>query len=287
MSEHEKNTREKFNYLKKYYDETWDEKSHTLHVGLFNNDSDSLENAYTQATEYLIQNASAIVPITQKSVILDIGCGTGRTLIDICLEFGCRGIGIDLSDEQIKDAEIYLDNINKEREQKELPKIGAKFIRASGSDLDKTFEEDQQFTHIISQDAILLITNKRSLFQNVYRLLVPGGVFAVADFLSESKTEERTESEENLIYKLVNWNEGLSFSAYEEILKMVGLTIVKAERRDEDMVRTYGKLAQKMQDYVAKGDKTYLELKQRYESVVSSVKNGKMGWGLFFTQKSL
>ncbi|MEK9130484.1 MAG: hypothetical protein AAB526_03780 [Patescibacteria group bacterium] len=53
------------------------------------------------------------------------------------------------------------------------------------------------------------------------------------------------------------------------------------------MIRTYGKLAQKMQDYVDKGDKTYLELKQRYESIVSSVKSDKMGWGLFFTQKPL
>lgn len=287
MSEHEKNTREKFNYLKKYYDETWDEKSHTLHVGLFNDNNDSLENSYKQATEYLLQNASAIVPITQKSVVLDIGCGTGRTILDICLKFGCRGVGVDISDEQIKDAEIYLENLNTEREQKGLLKINVEFVRASGSDLDKTFEKDQQFTHIISQDAILLITNKKSLFQNVYRLLTPGGVFALADFLSESKAEERTESEEKLVYKLVNWNEGLSFNAYEEILKMIGLMIVKSERRDKDMIRTYEKLAQKMQDHVSKGDKTYLELKQRYESIVSSVKDGKMGWGLFFTQKPL
>jgi sarcosine/dimethylglycine N-methyltransferase len=287
MSEYEKNTREKFNYLKKYYDETWDEKGHTLHVGLFHNDDDYLENAYKQATEYLIKNTSAIIPLTKESAILDIGCGTGRTLIDICLEFGCRGVGVDVSDEQIKDANAYLDKTNQEREQKGLPSICVTFMRASGSDLDIIFEKDKQFTHIISQDAILLITNKKSLFENVHRLLVPGGVFAVADFLSESKAEERTESEEKFVYRLVNWNEGLSFDAYDEILKMNGMKIVTSERRDEDMMRTYEKLAQKMQEHIAKGDKTYLELKQRYESIVSSVKNGKMGWGLFFTQKPL
>ena len=112
ISKHEKTTRDKFNYLKKYYDETWDETSHTLHVGLFENETDSLDDAYKQATNYLIKNILSFVPFNKKSSILDVGCGTGRTLVEICLEFGCRGVGIDLSDEQIKDAQAYLQKIN-------------------------------------------------------------------------------------------------------------------------------------------------------------------------------
>ncbi|MDP1688600.1 MAG: SDR family NAD(P)-dependent oxidoreductase [bacterium] len=286
MSENEKLTREKFNFLKKYYDETWDENSHTLHVGLFKNDQDSLADSYRHATDYLINNAYDVVPITKKSVILDVGCGTGRTLVDVCLQYGCRGVGVDLSDEQINDAKNHISKINQERLLQGLPKIRAKFIRGSGSELDKTFKKDSQFTHIISQDAILLITNKQSLFRNILRLLVPGGIFAVADFLSESAPEERTESEENLIYKLVNWNEGLSFEAYGKILETIGLSVVKSERRDTDMINTYAKLAQKMEQHIVDGDKTYTELKERYESIVSAVKNGKMGWGFFFAKKS-
>ena len=286
MSENEKTTREKFNFLKKYYDETWDENDHTLHVGLFQSDQDSLNDSYRHATDYLINNASEIVPITKKSIVLDVGCGTGRTLADVCLQYGCRGIGIDLSDEQIKDAENHLNKTNQEILLQGLPKIRAKFIRASGSELDRIFKKDNQFTHIISQDAILLITNKQSLFRNIHRLLVPGGIFAVADFLSESAPEERTESEENLIYKLVNWNEGLSFEAYRKILENIGLSVVKSERRDKDMINTYAKLAQKMEQHIVDGDKTYTELKERYESIVSSVEKGKMGWGFFFAKKS-
>lgn len=286
MSENEKTTREKFNFLKKYYDETWDEKSHTLHVGLFQSDKDSLDDSYRHATDHLINNASEIVPITKNSIVLDVGCGTGRTLVDVCLQYGCRGVGVDLSDEQIKDAKNHINKINQERLLQGLPKIRAKFIRASGSELDKTFKKDNQFTHIISQDAILLITNKQSLFRNIHRLLVPGGIFAVADFLSESAPEERTESEENLIYKLVNWNEGLSFEAYRKILETIGLSVMKSERRDADMINTYAKLAQKMEQHIVGGDKTYTELKERYESIVSAVKNGKMGWGFFFAKKS-
>ena len=35
VSSQERETRNKFNTLKEYYDETWDLSDHTLHVGLF------------------------------------------------------------------------------------------------------------------------------------------------------------------------------------------------------------------------------------------------------------
>ncbi|MEI7511962.1 MAG: SDR family NAD(P)-dependent oxidoreductase [Candidatus Uhrbacteria bacterium] len=284
-STHEKSTREKFNFLKKYYDETWDNADHTLHVGVFRTKNDSLEKAYKQATEHLLTNIASIAPLGEDSVVLDVGCGTGRTLIEICAKYGCRGIGIDLSDEQIKDATAHLRTINSDRLRSGKPKLRAKYIRASGSDLEKSFHKNEQFTHIISQDAILLITNKQSFFENVYRLLAPGGIFAVADFLSETSTDKISKTEHNLIYKLVNWNEALSFNAYQTILKTVGLQILKTERRDSDMVLTYSKLSQSMSQYVQDKDKTYGELQDRYASIASAVKNGKMGWGFFFAQK--
>jgi cyclopropane fatty-acyl-phospholipid synthase-like methyltransferase/NAD(P)-dependent dehydrogenase (short-subunit alcohol dehydrogenase family) len=284
-SEQEKTTREKFNYLKKYYDETWDKTNTTLHVGLFKNDNDSLEKAYKQATSYLIENASSFLALDGNSSVLDVGCGAGRTLIEICVEYGCCGTGVDLSDEQIKDARSYLREVNAERILNGLPRVRVKFIRGSGSELGTLLKKGEQFTHIISQDAILMVSNKQSLFENIHRLLIPGGVFAVADFLSELVTDKISESEKNLVYKFVNWNESLSFRAYEEILKAVGLNVVKSERRDKDMVKTYENLAQRMEKYKSKNDKTYNELGERYKAIVSSVKEGKMGWGLLFAQK--
>lgn len=286
ISEYEKTTRDKFNYLKKYYDETWDEASHTLHIGLFKSENDSLSTAYKQATDYLIENTKSLVPINKDSMILDVGCGSGRTLTELCLKYGCSGIGIDLSDEHIKDANTYLQSINNIRTQSGLSKISARFIRGSGSNLEKILKKDEQFTHIISQDAIFLITNKKSFFNNVRRLLKPGGVFAIADFLSESAEKNLTQTERNLIYQLVNWKDGLSFDSYLEILKTIDLRIFKSERRDIDMVRTYEQLVHKMERYILKNDKTYIELKDRYQSIASAVKSGKMGWGFFFAKKS-
>lgn len=281
MLKEEKQTRQKFNFLKKYYDETWDPKKQTLHVGIFNDEKQNLFQSYQNATNYLINGLNEISELNENSNILDVGCGTGRTLIAICEKYKCKGIGIDISDAQIKAAKDFLTKKN----SKKSNKIKISFIRGSGSELDKIFRKDEQFTHIISQDAIFLVVNKKSLFENLHKLLVPGGAIAIADFLSEKSANEFTKTEKKLIYKLVNWNEGLSFISYQDILKAIGFVEIKSEQRNGDMIKTYSVLSDNLKKYLEKDDKTYKELYERYENIASAVKTEKMGWGIFFAKK--
>ncbi|MFA6521989.1 MAG: SDR family NAD(P)-dependent oxidoreductase [Patescibacteria group bacterium] len=285
MSSQENATRDKFNALKKYYDETWDEDSHTLHVGLFQTGHDSLTDAYANATKHLIDRIIAISPIDNKSIILDVGCGTGRTLIEICEAFGCSGVGIDLSDAQILDAQTYLSDLNGARTAKGLSKIHARFVQGSASELDEVLNKDERFTHVISQDAIMLVANKQSLFENVYRFVAPGGVLAITDFLSEVQAINMPKSDQQLVYSLVNWTGELSEDAYLKILNTVGFVGVTVERHDADMIRTYQMLADKMQPYTNQDDTMYKDLQSRYRHIVDAVKRGKMGWGLFIAKK--
>lgn len=281
MLKEENQTRKKFNFLKKYYDETWDPKSQTLHVGIFQNSKQSLDQSYQNATDYLVSRLNKVLELNKDSKILDIGCGTGGTLIELCEKYQCQGTGVDISDAQIKSAKDFLVKKN----SKKTNKIKANFVRGSGSELNKIFKKDEQFTHIISQDAILLVVNKKSLFENLYRLLVPGGAIAIADFLSEKPAGQYTKTEQELIYKLVNWNEELSFSAYQEILATVGLVEIQAEQKNKDMIQTYSVLANNLEKYLKKEDETYGRLYERYRNIASAVKTGKMAWGLFFAKK--
>lgn len=281
----EQATREKFNTLKKYYDETWDEELHTLHVGLFQTGHDTLKEAYANATQHLIDRVDTVTPITSTAHVLDVGCGTGRTLIEICAKFGCSGVGVDLSDAQIADAQAYLGKLNAERAGKALPELRIRFVQGSASELDAVLG-DERFTHVISQDAIMLVANKQSLFENAFRFMAPGGVLAVTDFLSEVPATDMTKDEQRLVYSLVNWTGELSQDAYLNILHAIGFTGVTVERHDADMIRTYQMLADKMQSHTNQADGTYKELKDRYESIVGAVQRGKMGWGLFLAKKS-
>lgn len=282
--EQEKQTRKKFNLLKKYYDQSWDLKNHTLHVGLFKKDTKTLEKAYDNATKYLIEKINKISKINQESSVLDAGCGSGRTLIKLCNKYGCSGIGIDISDKMISGAEKYLKKINKKRIRKKLPKLRIKFIRGSGSELYKIFKKDKQFTHIISQDALFLVVDKSSLYTNLYRLLKKQGVLGIDDFLGESKIKFQKKQQE-LIYKMVNWQESLSFNSYKKILKSAGFNPIFTKQRNKDMTKTYNFLVKRMKKYTNSKDKTFKNLNERYKSIIEAVKSKKMGWGIFIATK--
>lgn len=271
-------TRKKFNYLKNYYDKTWDPSGHTLHVGIFNSPKNTLVEAYQNATDYLISKINKLSAFNKNSVILDVGCGTGRTLIETCAKYNCRGVGIDISDEQIKDAKAYLADLNKVSKKK----INCKFICGSASEIDAHIKGKEKFSHIISQDALLLIINKKRCFEGLYKLLKYNGIFAVTDFLSESEIKEK--NEDRLVKKFVNWDKSLSFDDYIRILNETSFHMVHSELRNQDMIKTYQLLAEKMKPFI-KTDNTYQDLCNRYNGIVKAIKKDQMGWGIFVAQK--
>lgn len=271
-------TRKKFNYLKNYYDKTWDPSGHTLHVGIFNSSKNTLTKAYQNATDYLISKINKFSVLNESSVVLDVGCGTGRTLIEICAKYNCKGVGIDISDEQVNDAKGYLADLNKNSKQK----VDCEFIRGSASEIDTYIKGKEKFSHIISQDALLLVINKKGCFQSLYKLLKYDGVFAVADFLSESVIDNK--NEDRLIKKFVNWDKSLSYEEYIRILNNINFHVVHSELRKQDMIKTYQLLAEKIRPFI-KSDSTYQDLYDRYNSIAKAIKNNQMGWGIFVAQK--
>lgn len=292
---HEERLRETFNRLKGLYDTTWDPTNHTLHVGLFGPTAKTLPEAYTNATEDLISRLHAVRPFTKDSYILDAGCGAGRTLTTICERFGCRGIGVDVSDAQIKDAEQLRDEINECRVLNNYPgentPLGIHFIRGSlngsrsgsrGRDIHDIIC-GSRYTHILSQDALLFITNKTQLFRTFQKCLFRGGALGIVDFLSEDG--ERTEEEKRLVYKSVPWKKGPSFELYGALLRVAGFKILTEKRRNQDMIRTYRMLAKSMPPELLAADPTYRTLRDRYREIVRSVQMGRLGWGLFVGQK--
>ena len=88
-----------------------------------------------------------------------------------------------------------------------------------------------------------------------------------------------------MTHTLVNWDKGLSFENYKKVLKSVGFTLIKAEKRDKDIIKTYSLLSNKMKKYISKRDVNYKNLYERYQEIVNSVKQGKMGWGIFVGKK--
>jgi SAM-dependent methyltransferase len=99
----------------------------------------------------------------EKSIILDIGSGTGHHVSSFAAK-GYKATGIDISPSMIKKA------------KENYPKLNFKL----GDALDSMVFAGGEFTHITClYFTIYYIKNKRKLFDNCMRWLMPGGFLAL------------------------------------------------------------------------------------------------------------
>ena len=140
---------------------------------LFKSGNDVYDDFYAEIYDYLVYNnfkddyeVGEIInktSPTSSSKILDIGCGTGNQVVN----FGSKGyevLGIDISPSMIKKAKEKYPDYN--------------FEIADALNVDKF--NSNTFTHITClYFTVYYFPNKRQLFENIYKWLMPGGYFIV------------------------------------------------------------------------------------------------------------
>ena len=107
------------------------------------------------------------------ALVLDIGCGTGGPAIVLARDMGARLICIDVEPQLLDRAR------NLATEAGVQDRIDFKLVEPG----PLPFEADS-FDAVFSKDALIHIPDKRSLYQEILRVLKPGGVFAASDWLS-------------------------------------------------------------------------------------------------------
>jgi SAM-dependent methyltransferase len=157
--------------------------------------------------------------VLAESKVVDIGCGIGGTARFISSTFGCRVAGIDLTPEYVDVA----------RTLSEWTGLGERLRFEAGSALDMPFE-DGSFDVATQLHVGMNIQDKGALFEEVFRVLQPGGRFGVYDVMSESEAEHAYP---------VPWasNSSMSFvdspSNYRQALESAGFVIrTETNRRD-------------------------------------------------------
>ena len=129
---------------------------------------DDLMNAFCG-----VGNPFSVAPLSQGSVVLDIGCGAGFDLACASRGTGPSGqvYGLDLSPEMVK------------RAQSNLAAMGIKNAEIMLISRELLPFPDNTFDTVISNGVINLSPEKPRLFKEIHRVLKPGGRLQFADII--------------------------------------------------------------------------------------------------------
>jgi SAM-dependent methyltransferase len=132
---------------------------------------------------------SPLPPLLEGMTLLDLGCGTGRDVYiasKLVGQSGCA-IGVDMTTEQIETAIKY------KEEQKErfgYKTSNVKFIQGYIEDLKSLGIEDNSVDVVISNCVINLSPAKELVFNEIYRVLKPGGELYFSDIFVDRRIPE-------------------------------------------------------------------------------------------------
>ena len=161
------------------------------------------------------------IDISNKA-ILDIGCGCGGAAIHLIKKHGAKSVlGIDIESLVIQSAEklaIKYDLSN-----------FAKFRCVKPGPLDIP---DESFEVVFSKEVFLHIPNKDNLIKDIYRVLKPGGIVGVSDWMRIDDSPHSKQMQEYIAA------EGLdmymcSLKRYKQALKNAGFTDIAIKDRNE------------------------------------------------------
>ncbi len=105
--------------------------------------------------------------------VLDVGSGVGGASRYLAVEFGCRVTGLDLTEEYCQVAQMLADRLG----------LGPHVTYRHGSALAMPFQ-DASFDVVWTQHASMNIADKVKLYAEIWRVVRPGGLFALYDVLA-------------------------------------------------------------------------------------------------------
>jgi sarcosine/dimethylglycine N-methyltransferase len=271
----ESDVEEFFDVTLQTYLSFWDSDG-VLHTGYFGHDAD---DDYRAAAERTSDILAAEAQVGSASYVLDVGCGCGNFLICLAKRFGCRGDGLDLSEERIKFAREKLAAENRRH------RLDLEFRHGSATQLPY---KPSSFSHVVSQDALCLVPDKPRSLAEIHRVLVPGGVLAFSDFLQPKK--EISERARKHVYDRVRWSSGYSLIEYQAALEKAGFEITLARNLESHIRQTYRVLGKAAREHAettsnAAARDWMLAFSLSCKEIRVAIDHREFGWGIFVARK--
>jgi sarcosine/dimethylglycine N-methyltransferase len=255
-----------------FYSTIWGGEN--IHIGLYEQESDCVVAASDRTVKRL---GRQLEPLDSTHRVLDLGSGYGGTARFLARRFGCKVLGVNLSE------------VQNERARRLNAEQG---LQSQVDIVDGNFESvdapDESFEAVCSQDAMLHSGERSKVVAEAARVLKPGGVFAFCDIMQADTCPAGVL--QPILDRIHLSSLGVP-AAYREAARVSGLVEDRFDDLTPHMITHYARILHEtdtreaeLQRHVSKD---YLQrMKEGLSHWVDGGRKGYLVWGIFTFRKS-
>ena len=181
-----------------HYKTHWNlNKSLSIHYGYWDKSTSNLHEALLKINDVMAEKAN----INSGDYILDAGCGVGGSAVYLAKHYGCKILGISLSEKQIFSAQ-----------NNALSKQVVGLVHFEVNNFCQTGYKDETFDVVWAIESVCHANQKSDFIQEAFRLLKPGGRLILADFFVVDKRFNKREA-----YIIQQWASGWAVPDFDNI----------------------------------------------------------------------
>ena len=244
-----------------------------IHIGLYQDDSEPIYPASRRTVEKMAQK---VADYPDNAKLLDIGAGYGGSARYLAKEKGWTCSCLNLSEVQNQR------NRDKNEEQGLSDKIDVH---------DGNFEalpfEDNSYDVVWCQDSILHSGNREKVFEEVNRVLKPGGTFIFTDILQKEPADVEALQP---VYDRIHLDNLGSIDKFKSYAEKLGMEFVGFEDHSHQLPRHYQRVHDELQETRAKlqgvvSDEYVDRMLSGLRKWVEAGRKGLLEWGILRFKK--
>ncbi|MGX1099550.1 glycine/sarcosine N-methyltransferase [Amorphus sp. MBR-141] len=244
-----------------------------IHVGLYETTKD-IKEASHQTVKQMCATAGRIDTDTR---VLDIGAGYGGSARVLARTYGCPVVALNISEIQ-----------NERNRQLTAEQKLDHLVSVRHGSFEDIKEPDESFDLVWAQDAILHSGNKPKVFEEVFRVLKPGGRFIFTDPM-QADVVENPELLKPVLDRIHLDNMG-SFALYRRLAREAGFTEGEHLELTANLRTHYARVAEEVKadfdNLATLSSKEYLErMLTGLDNWVTAADAGNLAWGILLFQK--